>query len=308
MEKIDQISVIMPTYNAMPFVKASVESILTQTFKSYEFVIVNRNSSDGTNQYLDSLKDPRVRVIHDEKFGIEESLNLAIHESKFDWIARMDADDIALPQRIEKQVKFVESNHQYALISCAAGYIGASGRRLKATHFPALSTPPFYDPMIDSMIFDQGMLFKRSSVMRIGGYRMIGPAEGLDFVLRLDEAGYKMTSVPEVLMLVRILNDGVSAQNFIEQRVTWKYMRACSRARRSKAPEPDRVQFFATQWPKGWKRLKVESERHFRLAGAAWGANNFFEGALRFLLSFILYPKHLILKCKIYFFSKSKNI
>ena len=85
-------------------------------------------------------------------------------------------------------------------------------------------------------------------------------------------------------------------------------MRACSQARRANLPEPDRVKFFAEKWPKGWKRLKVESERHFRLAGAAWGANNFFEGAIRVLVSFILYPKHLILKCKIYFFSKGKNI
>jgi glycosyltransferase involved in cell wall biosynthesis len=119
---IDQISVVMPTYNAMPFLKAAVESILTQSFKDFEFLIVNDGSTDESKDYLDSLSDPRIRVIHQTRGGLVAALNIGIQQAKHEWIARMDADDIALPRRLEKEVAFLNVNPNYVLVSCAFGY------------------------------------------------------------------------------------------------------------------------------------------------------------------------------------------
>jgi glycosyltransferase involved in cell wall biosynthesis len=304
---IDQISVVMPTYNAMPFLKAAVESILTQSFKNFEFLIVNDGSTDESKDYLDSLSDPRIRVIHQAQQGVETALNTGINQAKHQWIAIIGADDLALPTRLEKQVNFIERNPEYALISCAYGYIKQNGRRLKAANAPKLASPPIYQPMIDPMIADQGMMFRRDAVQGVGGYRIIGPAEGMDLVLRLDEAGYLMTSIPDVLILQRVLARGISARNFVEQRVTWKYARACSKARRTGCPEPERNRFFRERWPRGWKRLRVEGARQFRLAGADWGAGSFLRAALRLSLAFLLSPDHVLSKFRTYFFAEAPS-
>src|ERR1039458_8791297 len=224
---IKQLSVVMPAYNAMPYLKPAIESILDQTFRDFEFLIVDDGSTDDSGAYLESLSDPRIRIVHQKRGGIEAALNTGIREARHDWIARMDGDDVALPTRLEKEVNFLERNPQYSLISCAIGYVGGNGRRLRATFVPQLSSPPIYQPMVDPMIADQGMVFRRDAVQAVGGYRVVGAAEGLDLLLRLDEAGYLMTSIPDALMLVRVLSGGVSARKFVDQRVTWKYSRAC---------------------------------------------------------------------------------
>ena len=301
---IDAISVIMPTYNAMPFLRNAVESILGQTFPTIELVIVNQRSTDGTDEYLDSLSDPRIRVMHRKKAGIGEALDLALREAKYDWVARMDADDIARPRRLEKEADFLAHHPQYALVSCAFGYIGAKQRRLKAMHVQHLACPPAYDPTVDPMILDQGMLFRRETVLEAGGYRDIIPGagvEGLDLCLRLHEANYRMASLPDVLMLNRILPGGNTAGNFIRQRVGWKYARACSEARRQGREEPHPDRFLRDCWPRGWQRLKIESGRQFRLAGASWGAGRYVESVARLSLSAMLDPAHCAGKFRTYF-------
>lgn len=301
---IDHISVVMPTYNAMPFVREAVQSILTQSYDALEFLIVNQHSTDGTDEYLDSLADPRVRVIHRHQAGIGEALHIALQEAQYDWAARMDADDIALPRRLEQEVAFFERNPQYTLVSCAFGYIGGSGRQLKATHVQPLRSAPDYDPTVDPMILDQGMLFRRAAVMAVGGYRDLIPGagvEGLDLCLRLHEASYRLASIPDVLMLNRILPGGNTAANFIKQRLGWKYARACSVARREGKQEPSAEEFLRAHWPRGWERLTIEGQRQFRLAGASWGANRRLESVARLALSVLLRPGYTAGKFRIYF-------
>lgn len=301
---INAVSVIMPTYNAMPFLPDAVDSILKQSFHKLEFLIVNQRSTDGTDEYLDSLADSRVRVIHLNKAGIGEALDLAIREARCDWVARMDADDVALPARLEREAQFIERHPHYVLVSCAFGYIGANGRRIKGTHLQRLLSPPSYDPTRDPMILDQGMLFLREAVIKAGGFRDIIPGagvEGLDLCLRLHEASYRMASMTDVLMLNRVRSDGNTAVNFIKQRVGWKYARACSEARRAGGEEPKDHAFLRDRWPRGWQRLKIEGARQFRLAGASWGAGRYHEFIARLSMSTVLNPPHCARKFCTYF-------
>jgi glycosyltransferase involved in cell wall biosynthesis len=301
---INRISVVMPTYKAMPFVRDAVQSILTQSYEALEFLIVNQHSTDGTDEYLDSLTDPRVRVVHRKQAGIGEALDIALREARSDWVARMDADDIALPNRLEREVEFIERHPCYALVSCAFGYIGGSSRRLKATHVQSLHHPPDYDPCIDSMILDQGMLFRRDAAIAVGGYRDILPGagvEGLDLCLRLHESSYRLASIPDVLMLNRILPGGNTAVNFIRQRIGWKYARACSAARRAGRQAPSAEEFLRQHWPRGWERLSIEGQRQFRLAGASWGAGQRLASVARLGLSFLLRPSYAASKLRLYF-------
>ena len=109
--KKPKVSVVMSVYNGMPYVKQAVESILNQTYKNFEFIIVDDASTDKSWEYLRSLRDKRVKLIKNKKnLGLAASLNIALRQAQGDFVARMDADDISLPIRLEDQVNFLNIN------------------------------------------------------------------------------------------------------------------------------------------------------------------------------------------------------
>lgn len=114
------ISVVMPTYNTdVPILREAVDSILAQTFRDFEFLIIDDCSTNESVEYLNTLTDPRIRIIRNEtNMGITKSLNIGFREAKGKYIARMDSDDISFPQRFEKQLAFMESHPD--VIVCGA--------------------------------------------------------------------------------------------------------------------------------------------------------------------------------------------
>lgn len=119
--KLPLVSIIMPVYNAESFLTESINSILKQTYTNFEFIIVDDCSTDDSFEVIGSFKDKRIIVFKNKKnSGISESLNLGIKNAKGKYIARMDADDISHPSRIEKQISFLEKNKDYVL--CASNY------------------------------------------------------------------------------------------------------------------------------------------------------------------------------------------
>ncbi|MDR1763360.1 MAG: glycosyltransferase [Dysgonamonadaceae bacterium] len=111
------ISVIMPVYNAEKYVREATESILAQTFKDFEFIIIDDASTDGTKAVLDSISDGRIRRINNSSnLGNYRSRNAGLEISKGKYICVMDADDISVPERLEKQLHFMENNSQYAAV------------------------------------------------------------------------------------------------------------------------------------------------------------------------------------------------
>ena len=108
------ISVIMPVYNTKEkFLREAVESILNQTFTDFEFIIINDGSDSITEDIILSYKDLRIKYLKNEQnLGIVQSLNKAVKTAKGKYIARMDADDISMPHRLEKQYEFMENHPQ----------------------------------------------------------------------------------------------------------------------------------------------------------------------------------------------------
>ena len=106
------VSVVMPNYNTpIDFLKSAIDSILLQTYKSFEFIIIDDCSNDGSYEYLRNLKDPRIRVFRNKKnLGITKTLNIGFDLASGEYIARMDSDDIALPNRLEVQLAFMKEH------------------------------------------------------------------------------------------------------------------------------------------------------------------------------------------------------
>lgn len=132
------VSIILPVYNGEKFILESVYSILKQTYKNIELIVVNDGSTDQTELLLRTIKDPRIKIISQENSGIVASLNKAITFSKGKYVARQDHDDIALPTRIEKQLNFLEENLDYALIGTGAEIWNENNEFLR-TYTPPVS-------------------------------------------------------------------------------------------------------------------------------------------------------------------------
>ena len=118
------VTVLMAVYNGEKFLKEAMESILTQTFTDFEFLIINDGSTDNSVKIIEEFNDPRIRLIHNEKnLKLIASLNKGISLAKGKYIARMDCDDISMPYRLEKEVDFLENSLEYGLVgTCYTDY------------------------------------------------------------------------------------------------------------------------------------------------------------------------------------------
>ena len=134
------ISVVMPTYNTnLRLLTEAIQSILDQTFADFEFLIVDDGSTNGTGSWLDSLSDPRIRIIHnDHNLGPTKSMNIGFREAKGKYIARMDADDISLPERFQKQYYFMEYHPDIIVCGARAKLAGIQCNNTVSPPYPQL--------------------------------------------------------------------------------------------------------------------------------------------------------------------------
>ena len=110
MEK-DLVSIIMPSYNTAPYIRETIQSVLDQTYQNWELIIVDDCSTDNTDGVVASIKDDRIRYLKNEKnSGAAVSRNRALREAEGRWIAFLDSDDVWMPDKLEKQVSFMEKN------------------------------------------------------------------------------------------------------------------------------------------------------------------------------------------------------
>ena len=125
-----KVSVILPVYNAEKYLKEAIDSILNQTFTDFELLLINDGSTDGSEQIIQSYKDGRiVSISNNVNNGLIYSLNRAIDIANGEYIARMDADDISLPERLERQISYLEEN-EVAILATTVKLIDENGNAL----------------------------------------------------------------------------------------------------------------------------------------------------------------------------------
>ena len=127
------VSIVLPAYNAMPFLGEALQSVLNQTLQDFEFIIIDDASSDTTASEIARFAEMDSRIVflaNEKRRGVAESLNLGIEAANGTWIARMDADDVAHPRRLERQISYLEANPELILLGTNVGLIDAQGRQL----------------------------------------------------------------------------------------------------------------------------------------------------------------------------------
>jgi len=129
-----KVSVILPVYNGEEFLREAVDSILNQTFTDFEFIIIDDGSRDSSADIIKSYDDYRIRFVSNEKnLGLIKTLNKGLGLAQGKYIARMDADDISLPSRLEKQVAFMEDHHEIGVCGTWFKIIGQENNEIKKT-------------------------------------------------------------------------------------------------------------------------------------------------------------------------------
>jgi len=299
------VSVLMSAYNAEKYIAEAIESVLSQTFKDFEFIIVDDGSQDKTLAIIKhyQAQDARIVLHSHANIGLGSSLNMAIKVAKGEWIARMDADDIMLPNRLEVQIKYLQAHPEIGVLSCWAYYINYSGRVIGK-----LKSPTDLNTQEDSQryfknnkiihILHPGTMIKKESVLQIGGYKSIVPGQDIDLWNRLVEKGIVIVCLNQMLMKYRIHKGSITTSQYIKALNYDEWIGVCMELRRDAKTE---ISFESFQEQTKGKPLlarmnrsrKIYSNYYYRNAAFLYGNDSYLAFVVSLICSFLLDPKRI---------------
>lgn len=269
------VSVLLPVYNAERYLAQAIDSILAQTFTDFELLITDDGSTDRSAEILQTYaaQDPRIRLLTRENKGLIYTLNEMLERTEADFLARMDADDIATPDRLALQVRFLQQHPNVVCVGGAFDLIDPQGRTVQWIPMPEHNDEIQQMLLIGRTIINHPCaMIRRSALLQIGGYDPeMKTVEDLDMLLRLGEIG-ELANLPEVVLKYRFHTDSVSAQNIVFQSQMAK--KACERAwkRRGISGHYDSPQPWYRPMP------EPESQQHFFHRYGWWAFCNGFRG------------------------------
>lgn len=212
------VSVVLPFRNADRFLDEALASVAGQTFKEFEAVLVNDDSDDASLAIAKDWcrRDPRFRLIHSCGSGLVDALNSGLEHSRGDWIARMDADDISLPERLEKQLNLALSMGPETVVSCQVESfpddVVTDGYRMYEKWLNHLIEPEEIKKnlFVESPVPHPTAFYHREGILAAGGYLERELPEDYELWLRLWSRGFRFSRVPEVLLRWRDHPDRLS--------------------------------------------------------------------------------------------------
>ena len=211
------ISVLMPVYNAQTYLPEAISSILSQRFESFEFLIFNDGSTDRSKEIIESFNDPRI-IFTDSSFnqGYVALLNIGLQKARGKYIARMDADDIAHPDRFQKQYEFMEKHHEYVV----CGTLFNVTSKKEVTQLPldnddVKSKMLYITPFCHPSVMMRTEILQRHKIFYDAAYM---PAEDHELWCRLAEYG-KFANLPEILLHYRVHDNNISLKKRSQKQI-----------------------------------------------------------------------------------------
>ena len=209
----------MPVYNAGKYIEAAINSILNQTFTDFEFIIIDDGSEDNSIEIIKSFEDSRIKLYERSRLGISEQLNFGIKNSNAELIARMDADDICFPERLETQLKYLKDNKDIGLVGCNVSFISNNGKKIVDKYYPEKSNDIEYMMPILTSVCHAASLTYKSDLKKVGEYiNGYEYAEDQYLFLRMLLSGVKMYNIQKVLYCYRIGNNLINTSKFEMQK------------------------------------------------------------------------------------------
>ncbi|MEL6106188.1 MAG: glycosyltransferase family A protein [Planctomycetota bacterium] len=251
------VTIVMACHNGMPYLPDALDSIRCQSFSDWELIVVNDGSADGSCRCLDEFarRDPRIRVIHQANRGQHVAADCGIRLARGEFIARMDADDVCQPNRLEMQVRYLRERPEVGLVGGQICRLGAQRhglqsnlptdhlairRRLQRNHH-AMCNPT--------------VMFRKSLYDRVGGYWSHNIAEDWDLFLRIGEIS-ELANLPDVVLHYRFHTSSINGKRIVQAQLYNEFAAHLSRLRESGTQEVSFEEFrrghAVSRWPHAW--------------------------------------------------------
>ena len=204
------LTVILPIYNGMPYLKEAIKSLLNQTFQDFIIYAIDNGSTDGTRDFLLELNNDKIKYIWLEESNLVKALNMGLGLATTTFVARMDADDISFPTRFEKQIEYLDNNKKNDLVGTLGYYMGVDSRR-----YFKINLPIYHDDIMSAMlnkryaIIHPSIMFRREIILPDNWYtKEYFPCEDFELFLRIGDK-VKFANIPERLYSLRIRDESV---------------------------------------------------------------------------------------------------
>lgn len=305
-KEINSISVVMTVKNGEKFLNNAIESILNQSFSHYEFVIIDNNSDDATPKILEDFrkKDSRVKILtNTNNETLYQARMKAIKETKNDWFALMDADDESHPDRLKKQIEFINSAKidSLAVVSTYGQYINGNSKIVANKFEGPRNIDEFNKIFLDNASFaliDPSTIIKKEFFFKVGGYLENNIAADLDLYYKISEAGYLIQTVSLPLYYYRVHGGSYSVQNTMKQCEVIHFLNYNMRQRRAGKKEITEQEFYINFWNKTLYRIprkKLDySKTYYKISAYTLIENKLFSFLLNLIIAFLFSPKYVL--------------
>lgn len=210
-----KVSVLLPVNRDDGYLDAAVSSILNQTFKDFELLIIANNCTDELWSKIENIKelDARIKTFRLELGGLTFALNYGLNVAEGEYVARMDADDISLPERLEKQVVFLDKNISVVVLGTQIKYMDENNicKDILASNLPSDFNHLRKLSYFKCPIYHPTVMFRRTMILQIGGYKYGFYGEDYELWLRCIHQGYRISNLQDVLLKYRVHSSQVSS-------------------------------------------------------------------------------------------------
>lgn len=218
---MQKISIILPTYNGGKYIRRAIESVVTQSFKDWELLVIDDGSTDNTKEIVESFNNPQIIYLKNEKnLGIQKTLNRGLKEAKGEYIARIDDDDEWVDsQKLEKQFNFLDENKNYVLIGTGVIVVNEEGEELFRYLLPSEDEDIRSKILGKNCFVHSSVMFKKDTALKFGGYDESANTrhvEDYDLWLKLGTVG-KFANLPTHAVKFTQRKGSISGKNKIEQ-------------------------------------------------------------------------------------------
>lgn len=206
------ISVILPVYNSQKYIEQSINSILNQTYKNFELIIINDGSTDNSETIIKNISDSRIVYVYQKNQGLANTLNNGLKIAKGDFIARQDHDDISYAARFEKQIDYFIKHPKCGLLGTWASVVDETGKKINHYHqHPTSNFDLKLFLLFDNPFVHTSVMFKKEIVTNCGKYNELlnGLVQDFEYWFRISKT-YQVANLPEVLIDYRQLSSGMS--------------------------------------------------------------------------------------------------
>lgn len=218
--KSPKVTFLMTVYNGEKYLKEAITSILNQTFKDFELVVIDDWSTDSSAEMVKSFNDPRIRLIRNrENLGPYKSSNIGLKLARGKFIARMDADDVSLPDRLENELSIIEKKNDIGMVACWITIVDENNDYIGEWHADRENNSPeeiYYTLFFKNCIAHSSVLFKKDIVVKLGGYNeAFRKSQDYELWIRLSKIA-KIVKIKRELVIRREYDENTSL-NVINQ-------------------------------------------------------------------------------------------